>query len=245
MRAQFGKVNTLHTHAMPTVDRPLVTENLVGGEDGLSDSGVSLSKLISNPCVFLEATGEVYAGHRCGVSERRGVPGRPTSAICAPIAISPRTRTWTSACRTRTARPTSALADGLDLNKELVGIDATFRYRPLRRAIYQRLNLRTELIWSRQQLPEPCRTTAFGVTVSASTSSPSGGISARGPIDRAARSTARARRPWRLGVPDLLADRVQPDRGQFRHTSFAEGRAANEVLFQINFAIGAHGAHVF
>ncbi len=44
MRAQFGKVNTLHTHAMPTADRPLVTTNLVGGEDGLSDSGVSLSK---------------------------------------------------------------------------------------------------------------------------------------------------------------------------------------------------------
>ena len=35
MRAQFGKVNTLHTHALPTVDRPLVTENLVGGEEGL------------------------------------------------------------------------------------------------------------------------------------------------------------------------------------------------------------------
>ena len=39
MRAQFGKVNTLHTHAMPTADRPLVTENLVGGEEGISDSG--------------------------------------------------------------------------------------------------------------------------------------------------------------------------------------------------------------
>ncbi len=61
MRAQFGKVNTLHTHAMPTVDRPLVTENLVGGEEGLSDAGLSLSRLIQNPYLFLEATGEVYA----------------------------------------------------------------------------------------------------------------------------------------------------------------------------------------
>ena len=61
MRAQFGKVNTLHTHAMPTVDRPLVTENLVGGEEGLSDAGLSLSHLIQNPYLFLEATGEVYA----------------------------------------------------------------------------------------------------------------------------------------------------------------------------------------
>jgi hypothetical protein len=62
MRAQFGKVNTLHTHAMPTADRPLVTQNLVGGEEGISDSGVSLSKLFDNPLVFLEATAEVYSG---------------------------------------------------------------------------------------------------------------------------------------------------------------------------------------
>src|SRR5262245_42932025 len=62
MRAQFGKVNTLHTHAMPTADRPLVTDNLVGGEEGLSDAGMSLSHLILNPALFLEVTGEVYQG---------------------------------------------------------------------------------------------------------------------------------------------------------------------------------------
>ena len=48
------------------------------------------------------------------------------------------------------------------LNKRLVGVDATFRYRPLRRAIYQRLNLRTELIWSRQEMPDAARERAFG-----------------------------------------------------------------------------------
>src|SRR6185436_9780187 len=62
MRAQFGKVNALHTHAMPTADRPLVTQNLVGGEEGISDSGVSVSRLISNPYLYLEATGELFAG---------------------------------------------------------------------------------------------------------------------------------------------------------------------------------------
>jgi hypothetical protein len=34
-------------------------------------------------------------------------------------------------------------------------------------------------------------------------------------------------------------------RGQFRRVSFAEGVSANELLFQLNFTIGAHGAHVF
>ena len=34
-------------------------------------------------------------------------------------------------------------------------------------------------------------------------------------------------------------------RGQYRRTNNGEGGRANEFLFQMNFAIGAHGAHVF
>jgi hypothetical protein len=34
-------------------------------------------------------------------------------------------------------------------------------------------------------------------------------------------------------------------RGQYRRTRYAEDVTANEFLFQFNFAIGAHGAHVF
>src|SRR6185295_14396952 len=60
MKAQFGKVNTMHSHTLPWVDAPLPMQNLLGGEEGLNDSGVSISKLIMNPFMFLEATGEVY-----------------------------------------------------------------------------------------------------------------------------------------------------------------------------------------
>ena len=34
-------------------------------------------------------------------------------------------------------------------------------------------------------------------------------------------------------------------RAQYRRTRFAEGTNANEVMFQLNFSIGAHGAHAF
>jgi hypothetical protein len=56
MRAAFGKVNTFHTHQLPWPDRPLVTENLLGGEEGIADAGISLARLITNPWMFLEAT---------------------------------------------------------------------------------------------------------------------------------------------------------------------------------------------
>src|SRR5207247_157320 len=60
--AAFGKVNTLHNHVLPWTDRPLVTTNLVGGEDGIDDTGFSLAKLIPNRWIFLEATGQAFRG---------------------------------------------------------------------------------------------------------------------------------------------------------------------------------------
>ena len=67
MRAAFGKVNTFHTHMLPWPDRPLVTENLVGGEEGITDAGLSVARLIPNPWVFLEATGQVFRGDSADV----------------------------------------------------------------------------------------------------------------------------------------------------------------------------------
>src|SRR5262249_31209881 len=43
MRAAFGKVNTLHNHVLPWTDRPIVTNNLVAGEDGINDAGFSVA----------------------------------------------------------------------------------------------------------------------------------------------------------------------------------------------------------
>ena len=48
-RADFGKVNTIHNHALPFIDRPLVTNNLVGGEDGIDDAGFSFSRFLPAP----------------------------------------------------------------------------------------------------------------------------------------------------------------------------------------------------
>jgi hypothetical protein len=80
MKEQFGKVNTMHPHTLPWVDVPIVMKNFLGGEEGLNDSGLSVSKLLLNPWFFLEATGE--SGHRHVVHprpQRRGVGYDDTS----------------------------------------------------------------------------------------------------------------------------------------------------------------------
>jgi hypothetical protein len=82
MRGGFGKVNQMHNHVLPWADRPLVAQNLLGGEEGISDSGISISRLIQNPVVFLEATAEVYRGDDAVFDARAGATC-PTSAVCA------------------------------------------------------------------------------------------------------------------------------------------------------------------
>lgn len=252
MRAQFGKVNPLHTHQMPTADRPLVTQNLVGGEEGLSDAGLSLSYLLHNPVVFLEAIGEVYRGE----SEVFQSPQRSKLAyvgrlrayrdltegsnidLGASFAFGPTDVAFASL-------PEVPETDVPTLNKRLFGIDATFRYRPLRRAIYRRLNLRTELIWSRQELPDDLHAAGFGAY----------GL-AEYQFARRWYAGVRADRSARV-LDDALVDtgvsffmtfwptEFSQIRGQFRRTNFAEGISGNELLFQFNFSIGAHGAHIF
>jgi hypothetical protein len=249
MRAQFGKVNTLHTHAMPTADRPLVTEYLVGGDEGLSDSGLSLSRLIQNPYLFLEAIGEVYAATSDVFStttrSRLNYVGRLRAyhdltedkniEVGTSFAFGP---------AEGFIDPSEATTD-LRLNKRLAGIDATFRYRPLRRAIYRRLNLRTELVWSRQDIADATPVSAFG-------------LYGLGEYQFARRWYAGAR----FDRSARLLDPASKDRGgavfltfwptefgqirtQYRRLRFAEGTNANEVMFQLNFSVGAHAAHAF
>src|SRR5260370_42076309 len=62
-RADFGKVNTIHNHALPFIDRPLVTNNLVGGEDGIDDAGFFLSRFLPAPKnSFLAGSAELMLG---------------------------------------------------------------------------------------------------------------------------------------------------------------------------------------
>jgi hypothetical protein len=246
MRAQFGKVNAMHTHILPWTDRPLVMQNLLGGEEGLADSGLSLSRLIPNSFMFLEGTGEVYQG-------RSNVFQTDTRSRLAYLGRLRGYRDLTESTNFDLGTsfvhgPTDL---GTELDKNLIGVDATFRWRPLQRAIYRQFVGRTELVWSRQALPfsavpgAPDRAHAFGFYSSADYQ-----------FARRWFAGARVDRSGRVLSADLtdtgasLHLTFRPTefsliRGQYRRTNYAEGISANELLFQLNFSIGAHGAHVF
>jgi hypothetical protein len=141
----------------------------------------------------------------------------------------------------------SGAVNGVDVGRfttSLYGVDATFRWRPLQRSIYHSFVGRTELIWSRRGQFNGLQQ-AFGYYASAD---------------------YQFARRWFVGArydrSDHADDASQLDAGQsailtywpsefsqvraqYRRTSYAVGPIANELLFQFQFSIGAHGAHPF
>ncbi len=238
LKQQFGKANTLHAHSLPWVDEPLVMKNLLGDE-GLNDSGISVSKLVLNPFMFLEATGEVYQGNAGPFQTHQRSDVSWLGRLRGYRDITEGTNLDFGVSFARGHNEVSA-----DSTTRLFGVDATVRYRPLRRAIYRRFLGRTELMWSRRG-EQGGDVSAFGMYVAGDYQFARrwfGGLR----YDRSARA-----------YDSVLVDKgpsvlltywpseFSQIRGQYRRTRYAEGVTSNEVLFQFLFSIGAHGAHVF
>jgi hypothetical protein len=247
MRSVFGKVNMMHNHVLPWVDRPLVTTNLVGGEDGIDDAGFSIERILPAPKgIFLEATGQVFRGDspdvfradtRSDVSTVEHLRGYKdiTESTNLDLGLS-YARGYNDA-----GRLNGTVGDFVT---QLYGVDATLRWKPLRRSIYHSFVGRGEFIWSqRQQLPVEQR--AFGFYTSAD---------------------YQWGRRWFTGARFDYSDRSRFDnltdkgvaatvtywpsefsqvRGEYRFTHYAENRDTHEVFMQLIFSLGAHGAHPF
>lgn len=238
MREAFGRVNTEHPHTLPFADLPLISRNLLGGE-ALSDSGISVARLVPIPWFFLEATGQVYSGS----SDLFQAPTR------GDLQYVGRLRAYQDINESTNLDVGGSIAYGnngvtADSKTRLLGADATLRWRPLQRSIYTSVLARGEAVWSRRE-------------------EPAGTVSAFGAYGYLGYQFARR---WTAGVRLDSSERAETagvrDRGgsfvltyrpsefslvraQYRRTTFGEEKPVNELLFQFLFAIGAHGAHPF
>lgn len=248
MRAAFGKVNSLHNHILPWTDRPLVTNNLVGGEDGINDAGISVARLIPNPWIFLEATAQVFrgdSGESLFASSRRGDLSY-VGHLRGYQDISESTNVDLGLSYSMGHNP-AGIVDDVDVGRfvtRLYGVDATLRWKPLARSIYHSFVGRSEVIWSRRGQFNGTQS-GLGYYVS---------------------GDYQLGRRWFAGLRFDRSDHADnaslvdtgqsvmltywPSefsqvRGQYRRTHYAIGSTANEFLFQFQFSIGAHGAHPF
>ena len=246
MRANFGRLNAFHNHTLPWTDRPLVMYNLLGGatedpDTGIKDAGVSVSRLIPAGNVFLEATAEMYRGDSGTLF--RSARRRDYSVIGRMRAYGDLTESSNVEIGGSYARGHNDF--GSNFATQLYGMDVTFRWRPLQRAIYRTFIARSELIWSRREESAFTRR-AFGTYASADYKF-SRRWWAGGRFDWSERAReANIRDRGLSAVLSFWPSEFSQVRGQYRRTRYGDdNRTANELFFQVLFTIGAHGAHPF
>jgi hypothetical protein len=235
MKAFFGKDNTWHTHVRPWVDQPLVIHNFFGDE-GLNDSGISVSKSIDNPWnTFIEATGEVFSGHVDNVFERSAHNDLFYNAHLKAF----RDLTENSNIEAGTSYATGTLDNR---HNRFGGVDFTYRWKPLQQGTYRGFIGRIEAITNDN--PNSDHNLK--------------GFYASGDYQLGQRWFAGARIDAAGNVASLGTDRglsatltfwpseFSQLRTQLRRTKyFGTDKAITELLMQLQFAIGAHGAHAF
>jgi hypothetical protein len=247
MRTAFGKINTLHLHVLPWPDEPLPIVNLLGGEEGWKGTGVSLARLIPMPAdIFSELTAQVFRGDADGLFEVRKRSDLAYNAHYR-VFVDLSEATNLDLGFSYGAGPNAASTDEKRRWTRLEAIDMTLRWKPLRTGSYRSASLRGELFRSRRDQPEETGglQTARGWFLS-------------GEYQLAKRWFAGAR----VESSDHADDGSKRDtgqaatltfwpsefsqvRGELRRRRYAGGITANEALLQIQFAIGAHGAHPF
>ena len=191
---------------------------------------------VSQTGEHLEATGEVFNGHVAGVFDNQSLNN---------LIYNAHVKAFRDLTENTNLEVGSSYTHG-SLNgahNQFAGIDLTYRWKPLQQGIYQGLIGRLEAITDRRsdlgrnlrgfyssldyQLGQRWFT---GIRLDSSDRFTDSGI----PNDKGLSATLTF---WPSEFSQI--------RGQARHVRYGDARSVNEVLFQLIFAIGAHGAHSF
>lgn len=236
--APLGKHNQLHTHLFPFVEAPLIHTGLLG-EEGLAETGAELSWLAPTP-FYLRLLAAVYDGDNefFASPQARDLVGLGRVNTLWDLSESTTLELGGSFVGGRS---------GLSSAQEsILGGDVTFKWRPLRRAVYTQLEWQAEYLQG-SRLPEVGEDEPFG------------GLSTH--------LRYRFRRSWWLGVryeeTGLPGETVHAARRyalqlawapgefeawrlQYSHTEpLAGGPTAGALLLQATFTIGSHPAHSY
>ncbi len=258
MRAEFGKVNTIHNHALSFIDRPLVTNNLVGGEDGIDDAGFSLSRFLPAPKNwFFQGTAQVFRGDSDDLfqaTRRQDLSVVGHLRAYRDLSESTNLDLGVSYARGHNNAGVGTVFDPSRFLTNLYSVDATLRWKPLRRAIYHSFLFRSEFFWSARDQVSPAAffqtEHAFGLYSDAEYRA-NRRWTIGGRFDRSGHATnANLTDTGFSAILTYWPSEFSQIRGQYRFGHLADPVTtnysnANEFLFQFLFVMGAHGAHPF
>ncbi len=162
----FGKDNLTHRHDLHTIEYAHVNQRLLG-EEGLKGTGVWLSKVFAPFGFYQELLVTVVDGYGQGhghedeEEEPEPEPAEPANRDLSGLAYSVRLRNYwdlseaanvelgASALTGVRVQPAIDVVDGLiglNTREHLVGLDLTYRWRPLQQGLYRSFLARAELI---------------------------------------------------------------------------------------------------
>ena len=243
-KMQFGKINTMHLHTLPWVDEPLPMQDILLQPQGESwaGEGVSVSKLLELPGdTFSEAYFQVIDGSSGG-----GLFIAPTKG---DLTYDGQYRIFRDFGDDHNVEVGFSYVYGHNGTSptnttSLQNAHFVYRWKPLQGKPYRSFILRSEYFWSQREQPDG-RQDAQGFFV--------GGDYQLGRrwytgaryefSDRATNASLRDK-----GVAatfTFMPSEFSMLRAEYRYREYAPGIRANEGFLQIQFAIGAHGAHPF
>jgi hypothetical protein len=236
-KALFGKDNTWHAHVRPWIDQPLIIHNFFGDE-GFNDDGISVSKIVSNPWnTFIEATGEVFEGRVDNVFDRRGLND---------LVYNGHLKVFRDISENNNIEVGTSYARGTlnDVHNQFAGIDVTYRWKPPQRGLYNSFIARMEAISNRRGDADRTLNGFYASADYQLNKRLFTGVR----IDSANRFVA-GTTPMDRGVSATLTfwpSEFSQLRGQLRRMRYGDvGKSVTELLLQLQFSIGAHGAHSF
>jgi hypothetical protein len=246
MKVAFGKVNSLHPHVWAWADSPLTQDNLLGGEEGWNGDGVSLAKLIPLGDTFSELTLQVLDGD-----------GGPFAAPQrSDLAYNVHYRVFSDLSDSTNLDAGLSCGFGhngvaADTTTGIGALDLTFRWKPLRQGSNRSAIVRGELFSSRREQVggtedavgwylaadyQLAKRWLAGARVEAADHADDSALQDTG--------VAAILTFWPSEFSQLRAE-LRQRRYDGPNLASDETYTANEVLLQLQYAIGAHGAHPF
>ncbi len=242
VRVPFGRENVDHRPETFTVDRPDVIRAYFGDE-GLSEAGVTLARLIPNPWdTFMELELDVLQG-----ANQESFGGGSVEDLLYNL----RFRSYYDLNPRNNLDIGVSYANGVNdvvrenrFRSQLFGMDATYQWRPLRRGAYRSFVWQTELMRSRRDTLDGSVDTWGFYSFARYQLTRRWYVGAR--VDRSQEPAyADSERRSLSSFVEFFPSEFQRFRLQYRYSDLREGPSSHQLFLQWYYLIGTHGAHRF
>ena len=264
----IGKQNTTHRHDLHTLEYPYIIQRYLT-DDGLKGTGVSLSKIVSPFGFYQELIVTVI--DRFGDRPDSLTASAPANRLVSGMGTSARFRNYVdinesmnfelsaSAITGLREQPWSGVSgsvNALNLRQSLVGLDLSYRWKPLQQGLYSSFILQAELMRQINGQPAPGEVPAGFTYLGPKRDFTGGYVFARWQLSQrlylggrydelsdplANGATTKAQALILEWFPSEFSKLI----AQVEHYMPANGVNLNRLLLQASFAVGPHKPHPF